>query len=167
MKFQPLFLIGLAASALILTGCPVGISFPLAAQKDAAAYDPKLEGTWACSDAAAEMQRVTISKGEAKGTYTIEVLERGELYALDTDLFTAWVTELEGRRFLVAKPDNENKFYHYCFEFTGGGELRTYDVGLKVGGVDAVSSVETFREEVRLSLKDPECLSSPYDWVRE
>ncbi|HRF41890.1 MAG TPA: hypothetical protein PK198_24020, partial [Saprospiraceae bacterium] len=74
---------------------------------------------------------------------------------------------LDGRTFLIAKPieSGEEKYYHYHYHFEGG-MLVIQDMGLLVGGVDAVTSSEALRKEVSASLKNPECLSSRMEYAK-
>jgi hypothetical protein len=62
--------------------------------------------------------------------------------------------------------DGEN-FYTYSYEFKEGNHLVIHDVGLLVNGVDGVYSTESLREEISFSLKNPECLSSPFEYRKE
>lgn len=159
------FALVLSMILLVGTGCPVGIEHPLG-YPGTEKIDRDLIGTWACQVEEGEVQRIQISEGTAN-SYEVTVLERGSTYALETDVLTGWVTELDKKKFVYFKPDNEESYYLYAYELDGKQTLRTWDVGLLVGGVDAVTSTEAFRKEVSASLDNPECLSSEQVWVRE
>ena len=92
--------------------------------------------------------------------------EAGSNYTLETKKLTGWVTEVEGKKFTFFRPQGEEKYYLYCYDMKGK-ELHTWDVGLKVGGMDAVTSTEAFRKEVKASLKVDDCLVSETTWFRD
>jgi hypothetical protein len=154
----------LALLTLGLFGCPTGLDHPLTEKPDK--IDPALIGKWSANDSEAEMLEVSIQKKD-EHSYLIEVLESSEGYMLEDYTFIGRVTRLDGRTFLYAKPldSSDEKYYHYHYHFEKG-KLVIQDVGLLVGGVDAVTSTEALRKEVSASLKNPECLSGRMEYVK-
>jgi hypothetical protein len=135
---------------LLATGCPVGLNYSLGTPgKDK--IDNDLIGTWVCESEGAEVVKVTLKKGEDH-SYAVNVVERGEMYSLETDVLTGWVTNLDDKKFAYFKPDGSDQFYHYCY-WLDGSTLMTTDVSLLDGGVDAVNSTQTMREQVSRSIK--------------
>lgn len=154
----------IAALSLSLFGCPTGLDFPLAEKPDK--IDPALIGRWSANTSEAEMLEVLVKKKDDY-SYDIEVLETSEMYMLDDYKFVGQVTRLDGRTFLIAQPieSGEEKYYHYHYHFEGG-KLVIEDVGLLVGGADAVTSSDALRKEVSASLRNPECLSARMEYVK-
>ncbi|MCC6724349.1 MAG: hypothetical protein IT258_07540 [Saprospiraceae bacterium] len=150
----------------IAMGCPVGIEYPLGTPGKEK-IESKLIGTWVAQSSDAEIKKVKVSKKD-DSTYSIEVLERGEMYALETDKLEAWVTKFNGATFLFAKPDDPNdpKYYHYNYRFDGK-KLVLSDMSLLEGGMDAVTSQEALQKEVMASMKKPEFLSAPVEFIKE
>lgn len=134
---------------LLLTACPVGMDYSLGNLKEN--IDQNLIGTWEVETESKEIEKIQISKNN-KNSLRVKILERGEMYVLETDDLTAYQTVLEGKTFLILKPDGEEKFYHYQFEIVDG-KIIFHDVSLIVKGVDAVTSIEAFRAEVAASMK--------------
>lgn len=163
-------MLGLALLALVClvnTGCPVGIDYPFATESQLEKVDNKLVGTWRSVVDSADMLQVRILK-EDDITYSIEVLEKSENYMADDTRFFGWSTKLDGHSFLFSQgldsDDDSYYLYHISFE---GKKLVIQDVGLLVGGVDAVTSTEAFREEVSASLKNPDCLSARFEYIKQ
>ena len=146
----------------LLWGCPTGADYPLGTL-DTEAIDPALLGTWAQDDTEREVMRVVVRQ-KTETAYAVEVLERGATFALEDDLLTGWVTTIGDKKFIYLKPASEEKYYLYCYEVRDG-ELLTWDVGLLVGGIDAVTSTEAYRQEVAASLGLEDCLSSQTHWL--
>jgi len=73
------------------------------------------------------------------------------------------MTEIDGRKFLYAEGEISFTFFTYNYEISKNS-LSLYDVGLLVGGRDAVTSTEAFRTEISASMKKPECLSERLDF---
>ncbi len=155
----------LPAIALLAVACPAGLDYPLADKPDM--IDPALLGTWVALSDDAEILEVTIRKKDDY-SYSTEVLESSDMYLVDATKFTSWVTRMDGKSFLYSKPaegdDEKYYLYHYAFE---DGNLVVHDVGLMVGGTDAVSSTATLRKEVSASLKRPDCLSSRLEYEKK
>lgn len=136
---------------LAFYGCPLGLDYSLG-NTGKEAIDPGLIGTWAISEGQdGEVLKMKIAKKDAN-SYTVEVIERGELYSLETDHLTGWVTTVGGKTFFYVQPEDEQKFYHYHYELSGK-KLIIHDVSLLDGGVDAVTSTETLRSQVERSMK--------------
>lgn len=149
----------------MFTGCPVGVNFP-PGTPGTEKIDKKLIGTWSNDQEDPEVKKVTISKAD-DFSYSVEVLEKGSLYMANTDHFKGYVTKIDGKDFVYFLEDRDSGqyfLYHYNIE---DGKLKTYDVGLKVGGIDAVTSTEAFREEIKASLKLDDCLSGEIVWKKE
>ncbi|MDX1908220.1 MAG: hypothetical protein SF053_14385 [Bacteroidia bacterium] len=146
-----------------LWGCPVGVSYPLGEMADAQNM-PQLIGTWVTDDPEAEMKKLSVTAGDKPGTYRVEVLEKGSSYAVETTSFLAWTTLLEGKTFLIAQEIATGLYFHYYLESSGTANISLSDVTLKVGGIDAITSVAAFREEVRASLAFPDVFVSRIDW---
>jgi hypothetical protein len=164
---QSILLVACVATTMLLcTGCPVGLEYPLGdAGKEK--IDKRLLGTWVVQTADAEMKKLTVTKKDDH-TYRVQVLERGEMYAMETDWFDAWVTKFEGQTFVIGKPDDENdqKYYHYQYAIEDG-KLVTHDMSLLEGGMDAVTSQEALRSEVKASMKKPDFLSSKQEYTKQ
>jgi hypothetical protein len=157
-------LLSLALVTVLATGCPVGLDHPLDAP-NANPIDKELLGTWINAGESAEVKQVIIT--EASPTqYNIEVLERGEMYALETDKLVAWVTTLNKGNFLYVKPENEEKFYHYQYRFDGS-DLLTNDVSLLDGGMDAVVDTKSLRKQVQASMSNEEWGQEIQTWTKE
>ncbi len=152
--------------AILNSGCPVGIEYPLG-NPNKEKLDARLLGTWVSQSTDSEIKRVKVSKKD-DNTYVVEVLERGEMYALETDKLNAWVTYFNGESFLYAMPDdsNDQKYYHYHYVFDGN-KLVMSDMSLLEGGMDAVTSQEALRNEVFASMKKPEFLSNKVEYHKE
>lgn len=158
--------VALLLIAMLNAGCPVGLDYPLGSPSEEK-LDAKLIGTWVSQSTDSEIKRVKVAKKD-DNTYSIEVLERGEMYALETDNLKAWVTKFNGSTFLFAQPDdpNDQKYYHYHYKFEGN-KLVMSDMSLLVGGMDAVTSQEALHKEVMESMKKPDFLSGTIEYVKE
>lgn len=161
-------LLHLSILILVITtfyGCPVGIDYPLGIPgKEKINKD--LIGTWVSDSKEAEVLKVKFEKND-DNSYKVTVLERGEMYALETDNLTGWITELEGSTFLYLKPEGEEKYYHYSFSFSEKDKLISTDVSLLDGGVDAVTSTEAFRKQVASSMKKAEYGTEIIGWTKQ
>jgi hypothetical protein len=151
--------------AILLSGCPIGMDYPLG-NPGTEEIDRSLLGTWTAGNPDAAVTRVRIDRGDDY-SYSVHVMGRGEMYSLETDDLTGYVTGLDGHRFVYFRPGNESKYYLYEYSVDATGRVTTHDVGLKVGGVDAVTSTESYRREVSASLKFDDCLTEPTVWTRE
>jgi hypothetical protein len=156
----------LLPAILLIMGCPVNTAFPIA-EPGTEKIDKALIGTWlnAEADSLSDVISVSISKKD-QVSYDVEVLENGPMYMVESTSFEGFVTKLEGETFFYVRPvgkDSEYYLYHYRFE---DNLLKTYDVGLKVGGIDSVTSIEAFRAEVTASMKLADCLSGEIRWTK-
>ncbi|MFZ5553147.1 MAG: hypothetical protein ACOZCO_08540 [Bacteroidota bacterium] len=163
MKALKLF-IWLLPVCFLMTACPVGIDYP-ADEEGKNAIDKKLIGTWKCSKPDHEIVKMKI-EAKDKNTYTINILEKGGMYSVASDKWTAWITTIDKYRIIYAKPEGENQYYHYCYEVEKS-TLRTWDISLLAGGVDAVTSTQSLREEIKASSEKEEFLSSETVYEKE
>ncbi|NLJ06789.1 MAG: hypothetical protein GX437_03860 [Sphingobacteriales bacterium] len=164
MKSVYLFALLLIGSMMLFSGCPVGTDYP-PDNPGSKSIDKKLLGTWINNKEDADIQKVVISKG-SNNSYDIEVLETGEYYMMSTKKFTGWVTTIGKEKFLYAKPDDEDKYYVYHYTLKGKNSFESSDVGLLVGGIDAVTSIEAFRAEIEASMKMDDCFSDFITWTK-
>jgi len=148
---------------LLLTACPVGTNYPLG-NPGTEKIDNNLIGTWENSEADPEAKKVSIKRAD-NFSYDIEVFDPGSQYTLTSTTLKGWVTPLEGKQFVYIRAENEETFYLYCYKIQGN-VLTTWDVGLLVGGIDAVTSTQAFRDEVAASLKKMECLTDEINWTK-
>lgn len=155
---------GIVLLTALCAGCPIGNEYPLGNPGEEK-IDKELVGTWAAEDSDAEVAKVKIEKKDAN-SFTVTVLERGELFALETDNFTGYVTELGDAQFVYFKPEGEEKFYHYQYHFEGS-QLITNDISLLDGGVDAVTSTESYRRQVLTSMKMSDWGGGKIVWTKE
>lgn len=162
MKKISILLLGLVA--LLCTGCPVGLDYAIG-EPGSEKIDQGLVGKWLSENSGAEVLSVDIAKKDDH-SYKVTVLERGEMYALETDNLTGWVTTVNGGNFLYLKPDGEDKFYHYQYRFDGK-DLVTNDVSLLDGGIDAVTSTETLRKQVATSMGMDGWADEKNTWTKE
>ena len=153
---------------LLLTACPLSTTFPLG-QKGDAEFNELLLGTWSTEASDPVVKKATISKGEEPGTAKLHVDEKGELFAADGTDFLIWLTNLENQTFLVMQQvmDGENQPTFYAQHITiAQNILTTHDISLLENGIDAVTSVEAYREEVKASMKNPEFLQEQVEWKK-
>jgi len=144
---------------MVLSGCPVGLDYSMA-EPGSEKFNKKLIGTWKFqpSDSVkdAEVMEVVLKDGGDAYTLTAIVKERGEMYSLETDNFTGYETNVDDLHVLFFKPDGEAKFYHYQYYLENDDTLLLADISLLDGGVDAVTSTESLRHQVKSSMKKPE-----------
>ena len=151
--------------SLLNFGCPVGLDYALG-NPGKEKIDTKLIGIWSNSEEDPEVVRATISKID-NYSYKIVVNERGSMYSLETDELTAWVTKVDGKLFLYMKPDNEDKYYHYLIVDLTKDTMITSDVSLLDGGVDAVTSTATLKNQVKKSMKMEGWATETITWTKE
>ncbi len=156
-------LLALIPLMFILSGCPVGITYPLGFP-GTEKIEKDLIGTWIQSDTALEVIKMKIEKLD-DFSYKLTVLERGTSYMEETDVFKGWCTAINKQQFVYFQTfdDANSEYYHYAYKFDGK-KLITYDMSLLDGGTDAVTSTQTFREQVTTSMTKPEFLSSEIIW---
>jgi hypothetical protein len=161
-------LLHLSIFILVITtfyGCPIGIDYPLGTPGKEK-INKELIGTWVSDKSDAEVIKVKFEKND-DNSYKVTVLERGEMYALETDNLIGWITEVEGKTFLFFKPENEEKYYHYMIKEMDKAKMVSCDVSLLDGGVDAVTSTEAFRKQVATSMKSAEYGVETISWTKE
>lgn len=160
-----LFTVCLIGMAFVFSGCPIGLDYS-AGKEGKEKIDKKLIGTWTNSLEDPEVKSVKIEKGTAKNTYKVTVLEKGSMYALNTDNLTGYCTKIANKTFVYFKPSDENKYYLYHYEWKKSS-LITHDVTLLRGGVDKVTSTETLRSQIQASLKSDSCLTNTQTWSKK
>jgi len=164
MKKLPLFAV-LAVMIMSFYGCPVGLDYPLG-NPGKEKIDKNLIGTWTNDAEDPEVRKLTISKNDDY-SYKILVIEKGSMYSLETDNLMGWITDVDGKKFFYAKPDNEEKYYHYMIQFTDKKEMTSCDVSLLDGGVDSVTSTDALRKQVAVSLGRTEFCDEKIVWKKE
>src|SRR5690606_37166989 len=93
-------LIFIIPAMLMLTGCPVGMEYPLG-EYGKEKIDEKLIGTWVNNDKSKEAQKVIITANDNL-SYTLKVVEKSEdNYMIDATTFKAWITTIDSKKFLV------------------------------------------------------------------
>lgn len=156
----------LLSCAILFTACPVSTTYPLE-KKGAVKIDKALLGVWKTDNADAEAVEIEIKQGKEANTYDLRVLERGSMFMADSDDFTGWLAELGGRRFLVLQQLVDGvaheTFYVYHIKIENG-KLISNDITLQVGGTDAITSVQTYQEEVLASMEMEDFLASEIIW---
>ena len=149
--YKPLSAALVFSLIFMLYACPIGLDYSLGTP-GTEKIDPHLTGTWLCTDNDAEVLKVSFTKRD-NTSFNVEVLQRGEMYSLNTDKLIGWTTTVNGKTFLYVKPDDEERYYHYCYSFDNKNTLRIHDVSLLDGGVDAVTSTESLRTQVGNSIE--------------
>ncbi len=163
---KPLIPIVLLLTMFIITGCPVGVPYPLGKQGEEK-INKNILGIWSQTNADQEVMRMEIIKRD-NNSVQVNVIEKGSMYSVETDKFYGWFTEIDGKNFIYLQDidDATDDFYTYCYEINGNA-MKSYDISLKVGGVDAITSTEAYREEVSLSLKFEDALTSETIWTKQ
>jgi hypothetical protein len=145
-----LALLMLPVLMLVLSGCPVGLDYS-SAKPGSEKFNKHLIGTW-------RVQGVD----PAKEAEVVEVIfERADANTIkatikETDNLLGYETEINGLHILYFKPDNEEKYYHYQYKLEDNNTLIVGDISLLDGGVDAVTSTETLRDQIARSMEKPE-----------
>lgn len=158
----------IASCLFLLTACPVGSAYPLGKMGQVKA-DPTLLGTWTNEIADSEARSVTLTKGEVANTYGVTVNERGESFMADDDYFIGWLTILKGKTFLVlqqlvaGEPTETYYVYHIKHD---KNTLTTSDITLKVNGTEAITSIESYQEEVIASMQMSDFLAGDIIWKK-
>ena len=160
----------LVSLCFILTACPVSSKLPLAEKEEALSFEKKYIGTWINKDTASEANKIVISKGTDKDTYRILVVEKGPMFMAEGDEFDAWITKLNNKRFVILQEIKDevayNTYYAYNIEFDNNSII-THDITLKVKGVDAITSVSSYQDEVSASMKLKGFLAGKLEWIKE
>jgi hypothetical protein len=140
-------------------------SYPLEVQEKGS-VDKKLIGTWTTDAADSDAKKVTITMNEDK-TYKVEVLAKGEYYAAETDIFKAWLTSLNKRKFIVLQEmyNGEGKQAYYVYDITIGDKTFTArTISVKGKGIDSLLSVKDYRDRVKSSMDSSDFLSTDMVW---
>lgn len=164
MKKSTLLFLLMLPSIVLFWGCPVGIKYS-PGNPGTEKIDEALLGVWEQTDTNKEIMRVRIAKKD-NFSYSISILERGSLYAMDGDDFEGWVTTIKGKKILFSRPLEEQDFYMYEYSVKGK-TLTTHDVALLDGGIDAVTSTESLRKQIETSLDMEGGLSEETVWKKE
>ena len=133
----------------LLQACPIGLDYAMS-ELGSEPVNQKLIGTWVSDNPGGEITKIEFIK-DRPNSLKAKVIERGEMYSLETDNLEVWQTVLNNKTFLIIKPEGEAKFYHYQYEMKGD-EIVFHDVSLLDGGVDAVNSNQSLREQVSRSM---------------
>lgn len=150
----------------ILTACPISSSYPLG-EKGAVALNTKLLGTWSSDASDIEANQITISKGKEANTYALHVDVKGSMFMAEGEDFTAWIAQIKDKQFLVLQDLASQKDTYYVYYFSlKDGELISNDITLKVNGVDAITSIDSYREEVSASMEMEDFLASEIKWKK-
>ncbi|MCC7453823.1 MAG: hypothetical protein IT222_06640 [Crocinitomix sp.] len=159
----------LAVCTILLTACPIGSSFPLG-KKGEVKLNPELIGVWTTDATDVEATAVEFTKGTEANTYNFEVLEKGSMFMADGPSFIAWLTELNAKTFLVLQQVVDGvpieTYYVYCIQLEKK-KMTSFDISLKVNGVDAITSIQAYRDEVKASMEFDDFLGNQIDWVRK
>lgn len=161
---QFLSLLTLTGLMFLLTGCPVGVDYPLSAI-GSEPIDKRLLGKWTTDNTEAEFREAMISKKD-DNTFSVEISETSEMYSLETNSFTAWNTSIDGYNFIYCLPEDDSKYYIYSYRLDGK-QLKLYDVSFLIKGTDGISSTSTLREEISGSLKRDSCLTMERIFTKE
>jgi len=142
----------------VLTGCPIGLDYPLGKSNEQN-IDAKLLGKWTIDDPEETVITVSFAK-KSENLYLITIHEFSDLFAPETVLFDGWIVSLGGMRFLCTQEiANRSTYYHYVLINVSDNLLNICDMALLNQGMDAITSAETLRSEVLASMKKPEFLS--------
>ncbi len=165
MKINFKLFLALVPAMIVFSGCPVGTQYSLG-DPNTEKIDDKLIGTWTNHTPEHELVKIKISKNDAY-TYDIEVLERGEMYALETDNLIGWVTKVGNRTFVYAREPEGTDYYHYGYEITGKNTMESYGVSLKGKGLDEIKSNEEYRKEMKESMEKEDAIGEKAQWTKE
>lgn len=161
-------LITILACSVIFMGCPVSTTYPLGLN-DGQKIEKGLIGTWKNDSTNVEAIKVTIKKS-TEYTYDVTIEEKGSMYMAESTIFKGWLTTIKDRQFLVLQEvlDGVAKETYYVYHLTITKEsITTNDITLKVGGTDAVTSVENYRKEVESSMEKEGFLAGPIVWKKQ
>lgn len=139
----------LIPAAFMLQACPMGLDYAMS-ETGTEPISKKLIGVWENENSKAEVLKIEFFKN-TDNSLKAKVLDRGELYSEETDDYEVWQSTLNNKTFLIFKPKGGDKYYHYQIELKGN-ELIYNDVSLLDGGVDAVTSTKTLREQIANSI---------------
>jgi hypothetical protein len=166
-SFYPFLLI--IAGMFLLTACPVSSSYPLG-KKGEVALDKQLIGVWKNDSKDSESTGVTVTKGTELNTYNVHVDEKGSAFMADGEDFIGWLTVLKGKTFFVLQQVIDGvaaeTYFVYHIKYNNS-TLITNDISLLVKGTDAITSIESYQEEVIASMGMDEFLTSEIQWKKE
>lgn len=151
--------------AILFSGCPMGIGYP-AGYPGKEKIDKDLIGTWFNGEEDPEIKEVRITKID---DYSLraEIIEAGSMYSLEAKEFTGWCTEIGKVKFVYWLPNSETENDYFLYGYRIDDKvLNTYDISLLDGGVDAVTSVESFRKQIETSIKMEGGLADTIRWER-
>lgn len=149
---------------LFLFGCPVGMAYSPGVP-GSEKMDDKLVGIWETAAENPEFKTAVIAKKDDY-SLTVKVSGTGSAYMPKVTEFTGWTTEVDKQRIVYILDADANEYYMYGYTYENTG-LMLYDVALLDGGVEAVTSTETFRKQISASLKKPDCLNDGKLFVRK
>jgi hypothetical protein len=154
-------------AVIILTfyGCPIGLDYPVA-EPGSEKIDPNILGTWTNEDPEAAVVKVKIEKKD-EYTFSVTVLEKGDLYSFENDKFKGWIGTISGQKILFFQNEEDNQYYHYVIKGLKNNLLETCDLTLLDGGKDAVVSTESLRQEVLSSMKLEEFCQETEKWNKD
>jgi len=154
--------------SVFLMGCPVSTTYPLGKAESAEKIDKALIGTWTNDSTSSEATKIIIEK-ESETIYKITVVEKGTMFMAETTYFKAWATKLENKTFMILQERGaeglKEVYYVYSLELEKN-KMTTHDITLKVGGTDAITSIETYRDEVKASMTKEGFLSGKIVWKK-
>lgn len=163
-----LSLVVLVSCAWIFTACPVSTTYPLE-KKGAVKLDKAFIGDWTTDTEDIEAKRISVKEGTEANTYSVTVKERGSMFMADGDDFIGWLAELGGKRFMVLQQviDGQPTETYYVYHVTiDGKSMVTNDITLKVGGTDAITSIDAYQAEVLASMQMEEFLVGEIQWTK-
>ncbi len=159
----------LAVCTILLTACPISSEFPLG-KKGEVSLNQNLIGIWTTDAQDVEANSVEFTKGSEANTYNFEVLERGSMFMADGPSFIAWLTELNSKTFLVLQQVMDGapleSYYVYCIQ-PEKKKMTSFDITLKVNGIDAITSISAYRDEVKASMAFDDFLANQIDWIKK
>jgi hypothetical protein len=159
----------MAVCTILLTACPIASSFPLG-KKGEVKLNPDLMGVWVTDATDVEATSVEFTKGTEANTYNFEVLEKGSMFMADGPSFIAWLTELNAKTFLVLQQvldgAPQESYYVYCIK-QEKKKMTSFDITLKVNGIDAITSIQAYRDEVKASMEFDDFLGNQINWVKK
>src|SRR3989338_8292247 len=138
------------AALFLLTACPIGLNYSLG-EPGTEKIDQLLIGTWECDNKDSEISIIQFLPRD-KYSLTAKVLEHGLSFAAEDEEFVVYQTVLEGQLFLIFKGSGDSDWYHYHYRLDGD-KIVFHDVSLLLGGVEAVTSTRSLREEVSQSMQ--------------
>jgi hypothetical protein len=145
-KFTLLFSIPLLA---FLFGCPIGIMYA-PGNPGTEKIDKDLIGTWQTTTEDPEFAIATITKQDDYSLHA-SLSNTGGLFDLKETELTCWNTVIDGLKIIYTTSDG--KYYSYAYKMDNNA-LTLFDVSLLEGGIDAVTSTETFRSQISASMKN-------------